>query len=419
MSHGTVVLRWRPLFGGGEDRNLYAATCAAAPGGGAPSSEGARIATPRPAGRGCPTGVAPPLRRGRGSQPQSPVLAGVQEAVWRPLFGGGEDRNTSWSLLPRPRFQVAPPLRRGRGSQLDQGLRQVGPGRPVAPPLRRGRGSQRQRVADGPLPARRGAPSSEGARIATPRPTSTGSSPSGGAPSSEGARIATDPWRWSGQPGGQVAPPLRRGRGSQRSPRSCRCGRRWGVAPPLRRGRGSQRDAGPVGGEAEGGWRPLFGGGEDRNCQTIPEPPEWVPVAPPLRRGRGSQQLSPHGGGEGLRGAPSSEGARIATPGRTGSCRPWRWWRPLFGGGEDRNPRSYCGHVAVRLVAPPLRRGRGSQPQAAGVDDGRVDLVAPPLRRGRGSQLRSELPSVLQPVLWRPLFGGGEDRNHASSPATT
>ena len=233
------------------------------------------------------------------------------------------------------------------------------------------------------------------------------------------------------------------------------------VASPLRRGRGSQPELRCSGADRVRGWRPLFGGDEDRNASAaaIAALSGWV--ASPLRRGRGSQPK--------LR-DPGAGCARVASPLRRGRgsqpnvvgqlVRPLLWWRPLFGGDEDRNA-AQVENVKARLgewrplfggdedrngrcdggvgcvvgVASPLRRGRGSQPHRRGQrqhsrqrwrplfggdedrnitmppQEGKSTRVASPLRRGRGSQPSPGRSVSASATPWRPLFGGDEDRN--------
>ncbi len=362
---------WRPLFGGDEDRNndkdralVGEALC------GVPSSEGTRIATrytaPRDAnirqsgvpsseGTRIATGwvrrrsppparsVASPLRRGRGSQPRPPPDHRRYRGWWRPLFGGDEDRNqegrgtgpgagTGTGGVPSSEGTRIATSPTGRCRRTLMGGVPSSEGTRIATGRRRRPGWWRSSS---------GVPSSEGTRIATrsarlrfPRVCLRG------VPSSEGTRIATCSATGCSASPSPVASPLRRGRGSQHrvSPR------RWwamnGVASPLRRGRGSQLDhCQPR--QRRGGWRPLFGGDEDRNLQLPRD---------------------------------------VHDPGG---------WRPLFGGDEDRNALTPAPSLPAARVASPLRRGRGSQPCPPRCSWTAPSRVASPLRRGRGSQLQS------------------------------
>ena len=234
--------------------------------------------------------------------------------MWRPLPGGGEDRNGRRPYSRVVRYRGAPP-RRGRGSQLGMALRRR-------------------------HPERGGAPSPEGARIATRTAAPPSPSPStGGAPSPEGARIATRP-PWIARPARLAWRPLPGGARIATTP-----------SPSGRTASGSW-------------WRPLPGGGEDRNTA-------WSLLM-------GDVQGS---------GAPSPEGARIATPSRRAAPACCAAWRPLPGGGEDRNLPDWNVHDDAKAWRPPPRTGRGSQ-RVAGAGDHRVARRGAPSLEGPGSQRR-------------------------------
>ena len=208
--------RWRPLFGGDEDRNQpMSGTVGGVVPGGVPSSEGTRIATRRE------------LRGG---------WAGIG---WRPLFGGDEDRNRGMYASGPASFQMWRPL---FGGDEDRNLVEVTTDhtpdtwRPLF-------GGDEDRNSSGTVAPGggmlRGVPSSEGTRIATTPP----------------------PWRalactWRPLFGGDEDRNLAR---ISKLPKTAQ------VASPLRRGRGSQHCNGNALRPSIVTWRPLFGGDEDRN----------------------------------------------------------------------------------------------------------------------------------------------------------